>query len=434
MTVQEAEAASQRRRARGRTPLPPAPRDVPLTATFGDWYDLAASNLGAAQRRDSGGKRMLAGLVLLLGCLLGLGLATGPVLVLLGNGPDGEEADVASIVVGLLVLLGTLAWWFRYRRDWGRARRLRQAWALALRSPAVLALPSRAHAAGSGVDPERMHHFRARERVELEPYPGVKPVDGFSGLLDALRAILYPLVLAVGLLLVVVALDRDDLVEGAVALAPGLVLLVVGLLASVRAWRRLADGWVVVGLENDDRARWTGWRVLHGHEEPAATRPWWRRLNLVFLPVAVGGLVVVLARVASGPTTGVDGVAIGIGIVVVPILLVYGSFVVRMLAGRVRARGVEVAVRVLADDVPPLGPVVVSAGPAVLALGDTPALRPADGTAIALDGAALVSGVPHMLAARRHWLMLADGSQVPLVCADVRRLQRQAGSAGLRVL
>lgn len=53
---------------------------------------------------------------------------------------------------------------------------------------------------------------------------------------------------------------------------------------------------------------------------------------------------------------------------------------------------------------------------------------------VAVDGAALVSGSPHMLAARRHWLMLADGSQVPLACADVRRLQRLAGSAGLRVL
>ncbi|CAM3434828.1 hypothetical protein [Isoptericola cucumis] len=434
MTVRDAEAPPQRRRGSGRVPLPPAPRDVPLPATFGDWYDVAASNLGAVQRRDSGGRRMLAGLVLVLGCLLGLGLATEPVLVLLGNGPDGAQADVASVVVGGLVLLGTLAWWTRYRRDWGRARRLRQGWALALRDPEVLALPTRTQATGPGVDPERMHDFRARELAELEPYPGVKPVDGFSGLLDALRAILYPLVLAVGLLLVVVGSDQDDLVDGATALSPGVVLLVVGLLASVRAWRRLADGWVVAGLEHDDRARWTGWRVLTGHEEAAAPRPWWRRLNLVFLPVAVGGLVVVVARSASGPTAGVDGVAIGVGIVVVPILLVYGSFVVRMMAGRVRARGVEVSVRVLADDVPPLGPEVVVPGPAVLDLGDAPTLRPADGAAVALDGAALVSGVPHMLASRRHWLMLADGSQVPLVCADVRRLQRLAGSAGLRVL
>ena len=149
--------------------------------------------------------------------------------------------------------------------------------------------------------------------------------------------------------------------------------------------------------------------------------------------MAIAGLLLVLARLRWG-AVGVDGLSIGVGIVVVPILLVYGSFAVRRLAGRVRARGADVAVRVVPDDVPPLGPVVVSPGPAVLALGAAPALRPADGAAVALDGAALVSGAPHMLAARRHWLVLADGSQVPLVSADVRRLRRLAESAGLRVL
>jgi len=440
VTVQEAEAPAQRRR--GREPLPPFPREVPLPATFGDWYDVAAANLGAAQRRDGGGRRMLAGLLLLLGCLAGAGLAARPVLVLLGRGADGERADVASLVVGAVLVLGTLAWWFRYRRDWGRARRLRQAWSLALRRPEVLALPARERPA-SGVaagrvdavvvDPEQMHDYRAREHG-LEGYPGVKPVDGSTGLLDALRAILYPIVAAVGLLLVVVGLDQRPLSDGATALAPGLVLLVVGLAASVRAWWRLADGWAVVGLEHDDRARWSGWRVLHGFQEPVGQRPWWRRLNFVFLPVAAGGLVVVGTRLASGTGAGVDGVSVGVAIVVVPILVVYGSFVVRVLAGRARARGAAVAVRVLADDVPPQGPVAVPAGPAVLALGEEPELRPAHGPAVALAGAALISGAPHTVAARRHWLVLADGSQVPLACPDVRRLRRMAADAGLRVL
>ncbi|MGF0114920.1 hypothetical protein ACQFYA_01165 [Promicromonospora sp. Marseille-Q5078] len=442
MTATQPDAPATARKRRGRVALPPSPHEVPLPATFGEWYDLAAANLGVAQRRDGGGRRMLAGLLLVLGCLAGAALATRPVLVLLGRGADGERADVASLVVGAVILLVTLAWWFRYRRDWGRARRLRQAWALALRRPEVLALPARPRPASGvdagqvdagQVDAERMHDFRAREHG-LEGYPGVKPVDGATGLLDALRAILYPIVTAVGLLLVTVGLDQEPLSDGATALAPGVVVLVVGLTASVRAWWRLADGWAVVGLENDDRARWTGWRVLHGLQEPAAQRPWWRRLNLVFLPVAAGGLVVVLARLTSGPTTGVDGVSIGVAIVVVPILVVYAGFGVRVLAGRARARGTGVAVRVLRDDVPPQGPVVVPPGPAVLAPGEAPELRPAGGPAVALGGGALISGAPHALATRRHWLVLADGSQVSLVCADVRRVRGVAASMGLRVL
>jgi hypothetical protein len=435
VTATQPDAPPEARKRRGRPPLPPSPREVPLPGTFGDWYDLAAANLGVAERRDSSGWRIVAGLVMLAGTMIGASATAESVAVLLGYGFDGEQADVGLLVVGGFILVATLSWWFWYRRDWRRARLLRRAWSRSLRTPDVLSLPVREPRTSDRFDPESMHAFRARRHERLEPHAGVRPVDGFSGLLDFLRAVAYPTVLGSGLVMVAAVVDGEDLRRSATGLGAALPVLFVGFFATVRAWRRVAESQALNGLGNDDGARWTGWRVLHGQEEAAAPRPWWRRLNLVFLPVAVGGLVVVLTRVASGPTAGVDGVAIGVGIVVVPILLVYGGFVVRVLAGRVRARGTGVAVRVLRDDVPPQGPVVVSPGPAVLDLGgDGPALRSADGTATALDGAALVSGAPLMLAGRRHWLVLADGSQAPLVCADVRRLHRLAAGAGLRVL
>ncbi len=53
-----------------------------MPGTFGDWYDLAATNLGVAERRDSSGWRMLAGLGMLTGTVLGLVMAAEQVTVL----------------------------------------------------------------------------------------------------------------------------------------------------------------------------------------------------------------------------------------------------------------------------------------------------------------------------------------------------------------
>ncbi|WP_166844465.1 hypothetical protein [Isoptericola sp. BMS4] len=409
------------------------PDDVPLPATFGDWHDLAAVNLGIAERRDSSVRRMFAGLMMLAGAVVGLSLMSEPASVLLGGGRSGERADVAGIVVGAVVLLGTLSWWFWYRRDWTHVRRLRHAWSRALRRPAVLVLPDRGTPSPSGVDPERQSIYRSRYETALVQTHGFVAVDGVSGFLDFLRFALYPVVLGVGVLLCAVAVDQDDLPDRMAVLMPAIPLVVVGATATVRAWWRFGSTLAAGGLERDDVARWTGWRVLRGVDDAAEPRPWWRRLNLAMLPVAGGGLIVLLARVTSGGVR-VDGVVIGVGIVVVPILVVYGSFVVRLLAGRVRASGREVAVRVLVDDVPAQGPVTVDPGRAVLDLGERPVLRPGSGVPVGLDGAALISGQPRMFAARRHWVVLADESQVPLACADVRRLRGRADAAGLRVL
>src|SRR5690606_24782916 len=127
--------------ARDRRSLPPFPEEVSLPATFGDWYDTAADALGRAERRDSGAVRLLAGAAMLAGVSAGVGLLAEPLVVLAGAGAPGETADVPSLVIGPVLALGVLAWWFWYRRDWGRARRLRHAWSRAVRDPRVLALP-----------------------------------------------------------------------------------------------------------------------------------------------------------------------------------------------------------------------------------------------------------------------------------------------------
>jgi len=410
--------------ARTRTPLPPAPDEVPLPATFGDWYDLAAVHLGVAERRDSGASRLFAGLLLVLACTLGLGVFAGPQLAVLVGGADGS-ADVATLVLGLVLTAGALAGWFRYRRAWVAARRLRRAWGYALRDPRVLELPVRSRPA-SGPDPEDQHHYRARRHAELAPYPGVRSVGGVTGFLDFLRAVFYPVALMAGVLVVVVGLGQDDPAAAVTTVLSGLPLTVAALCASVRAWWRLGESWRLVGLQNDDLHRWSGWRVLHGLGEPLGA-PSAARRALLLLPVALGGLLVVVARAGSG-SFGVGDVVLGVAVVVVPAAAVALSFRVR--AARARSGGEGLAVRVLADDVPAQGPVVVPPGDARLVLADgRAAVAGVDAAAVAL-----ITGAPQMLATRRHFLVLADGSQAQLSCADVAGLRAAATAAGLRVL
>ncbi|WP_159793271.1 hypothetical protein [Puerhibacterium puerhi] len=431
---------------RGRAPLPLFPHEVPLPATFGDWYHLAAGSLGLAERRDSGVLRLLAGLLLVALCSFGLGAGVGPALAVLVDGGRWQGSDVAALALGVVVVLATLAWWAWYRRDWVRARRLRWAWATALRDPRVLALPADRHAPGHP-DPETQHPYRRREAPEgLNPYPGVRSVGGVAGALDALRGVLHPLALTAGVVLLAGALGQPSpgarLAVGAAALP--LVLAALG--GTARAGYRLARSTAVAALQRDDVARWTGWRVLHGLAQPQAQRPPWRRADLALLPLALVGLLLYLGRLTSGTITTVH-VVVGVGLVAVPVAVLLGSFGVRVL--RARSGGPGVGVRLLPDDVPPLGPTAVPPGPARLVLGgEGPGgtgpggegprgavrVARADGGEQRLAAVALVSGVPHLVATRRHWLVLDDGSQVPLECAAVRDLRGAAVAAGLRVL
>ena len=413
---------------RTRRPLPPFPDAVPLPATFGDWHDLAAVNLGRAEKKDSSAWRLVAGLGMLLLTFVGLSMAAAPVSVLLGDGGTGEEADVAALVVGAVLVLGTMAWWFWYRRDWVRARRLRHAWSRAVRRPDVLALPGRGTSSEWGTDPEDQSVYRTRERPELVNTFGFRSHGGVDGFLDFLRACFYPVVLAVGVLLVVIALDQDD-AEGAVVLLPAAVpLFLTALFATARAWWRFGDGMALVALENDDVRRWTGWRVLRGQDEPrAGTGAGWRRHGLRMLPVAFAGVLVLAVRARSGITT--TEVVAGVGIVAVPAVLIYGSFLVRDLAAR--SGGPGLAVHVLPDDAPPAGPTFVVPGKTRLELHDGGSVRIGG---IEASAVALISGEPRALASRRHWLVLDDDSQVPFSCAAVGELRRQAAEAGLRVL
>lgn len=416
--------------ARDRRSLPPFPEEVSLPATFGDWYDTAADALGRAERRDSGAVRLLAGAAMLAGVSAGVGLLAEPLVVLAGAGAPGETADVPSLVIGPVLALGVLAWWFWYRRDWGRARRLRHAWSRAVRDPRVLALPARRHD-GQGPDPEAQHDFRVRESGDFAPFPGLRGTGGVSGGLDMVRAGVYPLLVLVAL--VAVSASWDGGLGGLATAAPVLPLLVVTLCATARAWRRVADSVALVGLQNDDRRRWTGWRVLTGRAAPAPAAPWYRRVSWVMLPVALGAAAVLVARVAAGEMTG-GAVVAGLLVCAVPAALLLGSFAVRSARARSGGGTDGVAVQVLPDDVPPLGPTVVAPGPAVLRGGGEGVELVAGGVALPVPaGSGLVSGEPHVLATRSHWLVLPDGSQVALRCAAVRRVRELAGEAGLRV-
>ncbi|WP_275005058.1 hypothetical protein [Promicromonospora iranensis] len=413
--------------------LPPMPEELPLPATFGDWYDTAATNLGVAEKRDSGARRMLAGAVMLAGVSAGAGLVAGPVAVLSGDGAPGETADVASLVIGPVLALGVLVWWFWYRRDWARVRRLRHAWSRSIRDPRVLALPARPHQ-GQGPDPEEQHDFRARERAALAPYPGLRSVGGVTGGLDAVRAGLYPIVFLAGLVGILATLGSDT-ADGEVSRALPLVPLVVtALWATTRAWQRVADSSALVALQADDRRRWAGWRVVRGVDHPAPATPWYRRLNWAVLPIALGALAVLVFRVGAGEMTG-QAVVIGLALCVVPAAVVSVSFLVRSLGARSQGGTNGVGVQVSADDVPSLGPVSVTPGQGVLrAAADGMALDAGGSTVPVPAGSALVSGEPHAFATRRHWILLPDGSQVPLTCGAVRPLRELAQGAGLRVL
>lgn len=414
-------------------PLPPMPEDVPLPATFGDWYDAAATNLGIAEKRDSRGRRMLAGAVMLVGVFAGIGLVIGPVTVLSGQGAPGESADVASLVIGPILAVGVLAWWFWYRRDWARVRRLRHAWSRSIRDPRVLALPARPHH-GPGPDPEEQHDFRARERAAFAPYPGLRSVGGVSGGLDVLRAVLYPILFLVGLV-ALLATFGSDTADGQVGQALLVMPFVVATVcATMRAWRRVADTSALIALQADDRRRWTGWRVVRGLDEPTPLTAWYRRLNWAMLPVALGAVAIFVFRIGAGEMTG-QAVVIGLAICVVPVAVVAGSFLVRSRGAQSRGGADGVGVEVLADDVPSLGPVSVAPGPGALRAVADGMVLDAGGSAVPVPaGSALISGDPHVFASRRHWLLLPDGSQVPLTCDAVRPLRELAEGAGLRVL
>lgn len=426
-------AAPKTSAKRGRRALPPMPEYVPLPATFGDWYDTAAVNLGIVEKRDSGALRLLAGAVMLAGVSAGAGLLAGPTAVLSGHGAPGERADIASLVIGPILALGVLAWWFWYRRDWVRARRLRNAWSRSIRDPRVLELPVRAHV-GHGPDPEEQHDFRVRERGDLAPYPGLRSVGGVTGGLDAVRAVLYPILFLVGLVAILAVLGANT-AEGPFSRAlPIVPLVVVTACATARAWHRVVDSSDLVAVQADDRRRWTGWRVVRGLDEPVPAKAWYRRLNWAMLPVALGAAAIFAFRVGAGEMT-VAAVAIGVGLCVIPVAVVAGSFLVRSRVARHQGGTAGVGIRVSADDVPLLGSVSVLPGRGVLRAVADGLLLDAGGSAVPVPaGSALVSGEPHAFASRRHWLLLPDGSQVPLVCGAVRRLRELAEGAGLRVL
>ncbi|GAB2494283.1 hypothetical protein [Nocardiopsis aegyptia] len=420
---------SAARPGRREAELPPFPQDVALPATFGAWYDIAAAHLGVAERRDSSWRRLPAGLSAMLLVMVGLMFASEPVVVLLGHGGEGRRADVGSLVLGVVIAGGTLGWWFRYRRAWVRARRLREAWSYALRDPRVLALPVRP-APERGPDPEVRHHFRAREHPALPDHTGVRGVGGVDGLLDFLRvALIHPLGLAAGVVLLAAALDSDRPEDLATALAGAVPVCLFTASALGRAAQRHGRSVVLNAVENDDRRRWTGWRVLHRLDRPVDPGARWRRRLPGLVAASVAGVAACAAAIASDPSQGrVWGLTIAA--VAGSCLVVYGTFLVRAVASRPGGPGIRI--EVLVDDVPPLGPTTVDPGRAVLVFSGGRGDARIGG--VEVSATALISGEKRVLASRRHWLVLADDSQVAFRCADVTRLRKRAQEAGLTVL
>lgn len=371
--------------------LPPHPRDVPLPRTFADWYAAASGHLGQAERADLGLTRLAAGGVLILVQLAGA--LPGAAFLAASLGLPVEPPPAAVTLAGLALLATGWAGWAWYRRRWTRAWELRKAWSLAIHDEAVLALPVRPVAAGEerdlDTDPESVHPFRATRLFPVGERPFVDTVYRSYGHTDrvrgreALRGWLYSILLLCLLVLVVLSTILLD-AGGTWPLLVSVVLLPPVAGAWFRYVRRMRFAHRLARAQSLDRQRWLGARML---SDAAAPGP---------------------VRTAPAPDE----------------------------------EPLTVALRVLPAQPPVTGGTVLPPGRWTLALSyddrrvrltpSDPAEHPRD-----LTVAGLVSGVhPGVLGGRTpwYWLVLADGTHVPVHCPPTRALAAAAEFAGIPVV
>lgn len=393
--------------------LPPHPRDAPLLATFGEWYQAASSHLGRAERVDLDLTRIVVG-----GALIGfqfVGLLPVLAWAFAGLGRPLVAPDPIVVVAGATLLLFTWTGWVLYRRQWAWAWELRRSWSFAIYDPAVLALPPSAVGPGEerdiDTDPEATHPYRARELFRLEDRPFesevILLVGGFYGHTDRVRGreaarswllAAVSLVVLAGVTVVPFLWGRGPAWADVVLLA--FVLAVLPPLASAwgRQARRLRLAYQLLALERADRQRWIGWRMLRDPAVSSArSRPEERWAESERL------------RIKARRKTDHD------------------------LAG--------LSVRVLSASVPKTGKITVAPGRWTLDLSDggrgrlTPADPGVGVLEVQVDGlisdAALLA---HPSARGTQWLVLSDGSHIPVDCWKFSALHDAAEAVGIHVV
>jgi hypothetical protein len=263
--------------ARGEKHLPPHPDDVPLPKTFGQWYRVASTNLGLAERVDLGLSRILAGGALVLLQFAGLFPAAVLLAVVLGA-PLARPAPM-MVGAGGALLVGTWLWWAWYRRDWARAWELRRAWSWAINGLEVLALPAESRAPGVehdiDTDPEGTHPYRARELfpIAARPFIGRVIVPGglWSDRVRGREALRYWLLTMTAAVLTIYAMVVAIYLWGGVSRVPlsevhiasvtmAIALLPPPVFACARLVRRLLLAHNLAQVESSTREKWIEWQ------------------------------------------------------------------------------------------------------------------------------------------------------------------------------
>lgn len=392
--------------------LPSHPRDVPLPATFEEWYETAAANLGRAEQADLSLSRVLAGGGLVLGQLVGL----LPVATLLAAelGFRTVRPEPGTLLAGAALLVVVWVSWAWYRRRWTRAWELRKAWSLAIHDPAVLALPVRPTAPGRerdiDTDPEATHPYRARELFPIEERPFVDRLfTGLGGHTDRVRGRealrTWPLLVAAVLVLaspyILTTWPAWPIAAGQALLPATAVVSVLPPVVSAggRHVRRLRFTHRVAQLETRDRQRWIGWRMLEGIAGPdAGPQPEGQQLEARRIGVTL----------REEGDTEVRGTA---------------------------------TLEVLPAQPPVTGDTTVPPGPWTFEMSDHGRARlvPSEPSRPPLDVTvtALISGFHQGNMGgrvRSHWLVLSDGTHLPVECGDQTSLVTVAELAGVRVV
>ncbi|MFI2490425.1 hypothetical protein ACH47X_26175 [Promicromonospora kroppenstedtii] len=359
---------------------------------------MASTHLGRAEQVDLGLARLAAGGALTLVQLVGA--LPGAAFLAASLGLPVDRPSMAAVLSGVALLVVSWGTWAWYRRRWTRAWELRKAWSLAIHDEAVLALPAEQVAPGAerdpDTDPESVHPFRAVRQFPVAERPFVPSVYGSYGHTyrvrgrEELRGWLYSVLLLGLVVLVVLSAGLRD-AGGTPLLLVSVVLLPTVAGAWYRYVRRMRFAHRMALTETRDRQRWIGESML---SEAAASGT-----GRTSTPIET-----------TGPRAPDEE----------PLI---------------------VPLRVLPSQPPVTGGTVIPPGRWTLALSyddQHVSLTPSDPAERRRDlvVTGLISGVhPGVLGGRTpwYWLVLADGTHVPVKCPPTRALTAAAEFAGIEV-